>query len=225
MPFDSLIAAIAIGRWMLHRPVDARDVAPDRGAAWSCDRDRPTYLIKSDGKQKIIKNHDRGAIVAWSRRDQGLICAAIMAPLRQNQSKNHHQLMGHDRRAIVAIKPLPQPDQMALKIGQKFPLKRRGNLLCSSTFDWFVKQLRRFGAKSSVLRDPPALRLNCEAIRAGLITNSSLISSNFPLDFRTSARKKSSKFASIHVNWSPILTAIGLAVRFDQLSRGSLSFY
>ena len=38
MPFDSLDAAIAIGRWTLHqavdrhRTVDARDVAPDRGA-------------------------------------------------------------------------------------------------------------------------------------------------------------------------------------------------
>ena len=79
-----------------------------QNAASSCDRDSPTYLIKSDGRRNIIKNHDRGAIVAL---------------LRPNQGQKHHQVMGHDRHAIVAIKPLPRPDQMALKIGPKFPLK------------------------------------------------------------------------------------------------------
>ena len=47
---------------------------------------------------------------------------------------------------------------------------------------------------------PSPFRLDCEAIGAGLITNFSLISSNFPLEFRTSTRKNTSKFASIHKN-------------------------
>ena len=74
-------------------------------------------------------------------------------------------------------------------------------------------------------RQQPMFRLDREPIRARLITNFSLISSNFPLDFRTSTRKNPRKFASIHENWSPILVAIGLVVRFDQLWGGNLSFY
>ena len=73
------------------------------------------------------------------------------------------------------------------------------------TFDWFVKQLRKFWAKSWGLRDSPMFRLNWKAIGARLITTHHRISSNFPLQFRMSASKKSSKFASIHVNWSPFL--------------------
>ena len=56
------------------------------------------------------------------------------------------------------------------------------------------------GGSSSDGRDPPAFRLDCHAIEAGLIANSSLISSNFPLEFRKSARKNPSKFASVHEN-------------------------
>ena len=70
----------------------------------------------------------------------------------------------------------------------------------------------------------PTFRLNCESIGAGLITNHYSISSNFPHEFRTSARKKSCKFASIRVNWSPILTKIELVVRFNRLSGDNLSF-
>ena len=97
--------------------------------------------------------------------------------------------------------------------------------LSNSTFDRLVKKLSEFRGRSLVHRVPPAFRLDCEAIGVGLITNFSLISSNFPLEFRTSARKNPSKFASIHENWSPILAAIVLVVRFDQLSGGNLSFY
>ena len=60
--------------------------------------------------------------------------------------------------------------------------------------------IKRISMKTLVHRDPPAFRLDCDAIRAGLIANSSLISSNFPLEFRMSARKNPSKFASIHEN-------------------------
>ena len=57
-----------------------------------------------------------------------------------------------------------------------------------------MKELSEFRGRSLVLRDPPAFRLNSEGIGAGLITNSSLISSNFPLEFRNSVRKDPSKF-------------------------------
>ena len=93
------------------------------------------------------------------------------------------------------------------------------------TFDQLVKKLSEFRGRSLVHRVPPMFRLDCEAIGAGLITNLSLISSNFPLEFRTSTRRNPSKFASIHENWSPILVEIGLVVRFDLLSGGNLSFY
>ena len=87
-----------------------------------------------------------------------------------------------------------------------------------------MKELSEFRGRSSVHRDPPAFRLNCEGIGAGLITNSSLISSNFPLEFRKSVRKDSSKFTPIRANWSLILVAIGLVVRFDRLSRRKFEF-
>ena len=98
------------------------------------------------------------------------------------------------------------------------------SLLCSSTFDRFMKELSEFRARSLVHHDPTVFRLDYEAIGAGLIRNFSMISSNFSLEFRTSTRKNPSKFASIHENWSPILAAIGLVVRFDRLSGGNLSF-
>ena len=108
--------------------------------------------------------------------------------------------------------------------GQFSSLKACNPLLCSSTFDRFVKELSKFRGRSLVHRDPPVFRLDCEAIRAGFIANFPLISSNFPLKFRKSVRKELSKFTPIHANWSLILTAIGLVVRFDRLSRGNLSF-
>ena len=87
-----------------------------------------------------------------------------------------------------------------------------------------MKELSEFRGRSIVHRDPSAFRLNSEGIGAGLITNSSLISSSFPLEFRKSVRKDPSKFTQIRTNWSLILMAIGLVVRFDRLSRGNLSF-
>ena len=97
--------------------------------------------------------------------------------------------------------------------------------LSNGTFDRFVKELSEFRGRSLVHRGPPAFRLNSEGIGAGLITNSFLISSNFPLEFRKSVRKDPSKFTPICANWSLILVAIGLVVIFDRLSRGNLSFY
>ena len=88
-----------------------------------------------------------------------------------------------------------------------------------------MKEFSKFRGRSLVHRDSPAFTLDSEGIGAGLIANSSLISSNFPLEFRKSVRKDPSKFTPIRANWSLILVAIGLVVRFDQLSRGNLSFY
>ena len=84
--------------------------------------------------------------------------------------------------------------------GQFSSLKACISLLCSSTFDRFLKELSEFRGRSLVHRDPPTFRLDCEAIRAGFMTNFSLISSNFSLQFRTSTRKNPSKFTSIHEN-------------------------
>ena len=72
-----------------------------------------------------------------------------------------------------------------------------------------MKELRKFRGRSLVHRDPPAFRLNSEGIGAGLIMNSSLISSNFPLEFQKSVRKDPSKFTPIRAKWSLILMAIG----------------
>ena len=168
---------------------------------------------------------DRGPIV-------GLLEAKIADILKRNRSKIEadskpirnlrlHVMKPPPRRMDSAPWPPLQPTN-----SDQFPsLKTHVLLLCSSTFDRLVKKLCEFRGISLVHRVPPAFRLDCEAIGAGLITNFSLISSNFPIEFRTSTRKNPSKFASIHENWSPILAAIGLVVRFDRLSGGNLSFY
>ena len=136
------------------------------------------------------------------------------------------QMDGPRSRAIVAIDSAPRPRQMAGNFGPNFLFKTMYSpLLCASTFDRLVKKLSEFRGRSLVHRDSPAFRLDSEGIGAGLIANSSLISSNFPLEFRKSVRKDPSKFTPIRANWSSILVAIGLVVRFDRLSRGNLSFY
>ena len=85
---------------------------------------------------------------------------------------------------------LPRPLQTASMIasiahvfGPNFLFKTMYFPLCSSTFDRFVKELSKFRGRSLVHRDPPAFRLDSEGIGPGLIANSSLISSNFPLEF------------------------------------------
>ena len=172
---------------------------------------------------------DRGPIVARSWCDRGLIFEAKSTQQTANSGPIHRDIeaMFHAHRIapstlqIRAHEPLHHPRPS----GQFSSLKACISLLCSSIFDRLVKKLSEFRGRSLVHRVPPAFRLDCEAIGAGLITNFSLISSNFPLEFRTSTRKNPSKFASIHENLSPILGAIGLLVRFDRLSAGNLSFY
>ena len=174
-------------------------------------------LTSSDGDRWSINI----TIDARSWRDHGPDWSGIKANSWPIPKLRHHPK-----------EPLPWPLQtasttasMAHEIGLIFPLKTHVFSLCSSTFDRFVKELSKFRGRYLVHHDPPAIRLDCEAIWEGLIANFSLISSNFPLEFWTSARKNPSKFASIYKNWSPILAAIRLVVRFDRLSGGNLSFY
>ena len=168
---------------------------------------------------------DRGPIV-------GLLEAKIAAILKQNRSEIMADSKSIRKLRLQVMKPAPRrmdsaprPHQLPTIVGPISLLKTHVLLLCSSTFDRFVKELSEFRGRSLVHRDPPAFRLDSEGIGAGLIANSSLISSNFPLEFRKSVRKDPSKFTPIRANWSLILVAIGLVVRFERLSRGNLSFY
>ena len=139
------------------------------------------------------RSRSRITIDPRSWPDRGMIVASFEANLR----KISPQIREQRRRARES---LPRPPLLPSKSGLIFPLKACISPLCSSTFDRFVKELSEFRGRSLVHRDPPVFRLDCEAIGAGLITNFSLISSNFPLQFRTSARKNPSKFTSIHKN-------------------------
>ena len=176
-----------------------------------------------------LQDHDRRTIEARSRRDRGPIVAKIGGFLTAKSGQNRRRIEALSLPSATAP-TTPSNDAHDRfnwpRSSDQFPsLKACIPLFCSSTFDRLVKKLSEFRGRSLVHRVPPVFRLDCEAIGAGLITNFSLISSNFPLGFRTSTRKNPSKFASIHENWSPILAAIGLVVRFDRLSGGNLSFY
>ena len=131
---------------------------------------------------------DCGAIMVPLKRKLRLICHEIEATIVINGSRRPHDRSWPSIRLHDRIK---RPQNRA----KNFSLKTYISLLCSSTFDRFMKELSEFQGRSLVHRDPPAFRLDCEAIGAGLIANFSLISSNFPLEFRTSARKNPSKFA------------------------------
>ena len=88
-------------------------VAGNMDASLPVDRYQTVGLRRITDRCVIVAQSscDRGPIIARSWLDRG----AIVAHLRQNQDHDHFQLMGHDRRAIVAIKSLFQPDQTALK--------------------------------------------------------------------------------------------------------------
>ena len=125
---------------------------------------------------------DRGPIV-------GLLEAKIAAILKRNRSEIVADSKPIRKLRLQVMKPPPRrmdsatrPHQLPTIVGPISPLKTHV-LLCSSTFDRFVKELSEFRGRSLVHRDPPAFRLDSEGIGAGLIANSSLISSNFPLEF------------------------------------------
>ena len=202
--------------------------APDLHQKWiPHDRDRTVHSPKvpPDGPDDLWKNstisvrsncdhsswnhlHDHrttvvGASIPRSTHDRSAIVVLFQVKLKLT----HHQIGAELKPGSMPKESLPRPLQIApttASIGHdllaKFPLKTDVFLYCSSTFDRYMKKLSEFRGRSLVHRDPPAFRLDCEAIGAGLITNFSLISSNFPLKFRTSTRKNPSKFASIHEN-------------------------
>ena len=155
---------------------------------------------------------DRGAIAAWSWHDRGAFWSQNWDYSTSNSGAKTPQPTLTTRSIIHDFKP-------------NFLFKKPCTLSLFLTFDRLVKKLNEFRGRSLVHRDPPSFRLDCEAIGVRLIANFSLISSNFPLEFWTSARKNPSKFTSIHEIWSPILAAMGLLVRFDRLLGGDLSFY
>ena len=144
------------------------------------------------GRSRSRSTHDRGPLLVWSWLFWSKIVAHSMPILKPQRRPKE---------------PLPRPLQIAStttpiahNFGLKSSFKSHVFLPCSWTFDRFVKKLSKFWGRSLVHRDPPAFRLDCVAIGVGLITNFSLISSNFPLEFRTSTRKNLNKFASIHKN-------------------------
>ena len=140
---------------------------------------------------------DRRLIVTTIKRDRGVFWSKFEVKFTDNSGAS---------KAPKGIAPMTLTNRLHdrsndPRSSSQFPsLKACISLFCSGTFDRFVKELSEFQGRSLVHREPPAFRLDCDAIGAGLIANSSLISSNFPLEFRTSARKNPSKFASIHEN-------------------------
>ena len=166
-----------------------------------------------DPSPRSTLNH--GLIVARSCHDLG----SCWSEIEVNFVRNWSGIVAPKNRSHDSFKQCPRPLPMATMSG---PI----SLFKSMYFPLFVLQLlSEFRGRSLVHRVPPVFRLDSEGIGAGLIANSSLISSNFPLEFRKSVRKDPSKFTPIRANWSLILVAIGLVVRFDRLSRGNLSFY
>ena len=160
----------------------------------------PRALIGIDWGLRSRFTHDLLTIVARSRRDRGPMVVLFGSEMEAELLRNWSHNLCQWNRPLEAIQPLPRLPQLPTILGLIFPLKTHVFSLCSSTFDRFVKELSKFRGRSVVHRDPPAFRLDCEAIWARLIANFSLISSNFPLEFRTCARKNPSKFASIHKN-------------------------
>ena len=133
-----------------------------------------------DGRRIEAGTLDR---VDRSPRDQQLthvliICISDVADSKSIRKLRLRQVQPLPRRLNSA----PTTASIALDFGLISPLKTHVVLLCSSTFDRFVKELSEFRGRSLVYRDPPAFRLNSEGIGAGLITNSSMISSNFPMN-------------------------------------------
>ena len=190
------------------------------------------YFQAIGERSTAYQDFDRGPIVARSWPDRGTSWGEnrghIEAKSKQNWGwfqTNPEATSSCHETAATTHGFRPTTASTAHDSGPISSLKACISLSCSSTFDRLMKKLSEFRGRSLVHRVPPAFRLDCEAIGAGLITNFSLISSNFPLEFRTSTRKNPSKFPSIHENWSSILAAIGLVVRFDRLSGGNLSFY
>ena len=205
------------------------------------NRDRGAIQLRSGSLHGAIASNrsendrrlTRTSIVAWSWPDRGSSWGENRGHFEEKSKRNcgwfqaNPEATSSPSETVSTTHEFRPHDRINCpRSSGQFPsLKSHVLSLCSSTFDRLVKKLSEFQERSPVHRDPRAFRLNCEAIGAGLITNFSMISLNFPLEFRMSLRKNPSKFASINENWSPILAVIRLVVRFNRLSRGNLSFY
>ena len=157
-------------------------------------------FLRIDSTIDAQSTHDQATITPRSGHDRVLIVGLFEAKFKPIHPGFEAITPLNANRSHDAPIPLPRPPLLPLKSGLIFPLKACISLLCCSTFDRFMKELSKFRGRSLVHCDPPAFRLDCKAIGAGLIANFSMISSNFPLEFRTSTRKNPSKFASIHEN-------------------------
>ena len=96
-------------------------------------------------------------------------------------------VMAHDNHMIVAV-DRSSPNRTVHDFCGIFSYK--------TVFSPFVnsgRELRNFLARSIVLHDPPAFRIDCDPIGAGLITNRCLIRSYSPLERQTNARKRPSQ--------------------------------
>ena len=145
---------------------------------------------------------------------------------RLSFKENVDRVMGHDSYGFARLDDADHIPKWTAHIARGiFLYKNQYISLLFSTLDWFVKQLSKFERRSWVHHDSPVFRLNHNPIGAGFVVIYRWIWSNFPLQHRTSARKKPRKFTSIRVNWRPIFTAIRLAVRFNPSSNGNLNFY
>ena len=122
---------------------------------------------------------DRRLIVTTIKRDRGVFWSKFEAKFTANSGASK---LPKGIAPTTLANRLHDRSNDPRSLGQFPSLKACISLLCSSTFDRFVKELSEFRRRSLLHRDPPAFRLDCEAIGAGLITNCSLISLNFPLN-------------------------------------------
>ena len=142
----------------------------------------------------------RTTIDARSWPDRATIRALFEAKFKPISLRNWSRILAKWNRSHDPCKTPPRLLQWPTIVGPISPFKSMYFPSLKGIFDRFVKELSEFRRRSLVPRDPPAFRLNSEEIGAGLITNSSLISSNFPLEFRKSVRKDPSKFTPIRAN-------------------------
>ena len=144
---------------------------------WSCASNGGKVMRRSQ------PNHD--AIGLRSPRDRGLIAT---------QSRPRSPLTDEPRSSCDHGHQIRLSTEWNGQIFRgKSPLKMMYSFLFFLSLDWIVKELSDLKERSWVLRDSPAFRLDFNQNWSGIDHEFHRISSNFPLERRTSARKKSSQ--------------------------------
>ena len=110
------------------------------------------------------QDHDHGPIATRSCPHRCMIVVHLKPNLRLTYLKFGSYDAAPENRAHDPEKPLPPPPLSPTNSGQFPSLKTCISLLCSSTFDRFVKELSELRGRSLVHRDPPVFGLDCEAI-------------------------------------------------------------